>query len=183
LERATGIEPTTFSLGSHFLDTVTADGGRDEYFDMGEDGLMLRVSCEGTKSFAFRYRRKSDGRCTFVSLGRYPDVSLEAARLAAVKARIAVAEGGAPAHGVQLRKTAPTFKQVVENWTAGHAMANRTARVRADDQSMLTRYVLPSIGAMKVQDIGRREITLSTISAERPLRGWPDSASARTRSR
>jgi hypothetical protein len=90
---------------TRFLESVTAHGSnRVEYFDMGEDGLMLRVSSEGTKSFAFRYRRKSDGRRKFVSLGHYPDVSLEAARLATTKARVVVAEGGDPANGVQLRK-------------------------------------------------------------------------------
>ncbi len=68
---------------TRFLDTVTAKGTRKEYFDTGEDGLMLRVSSEGTKSFAFRYRRKSDGKRKFFSLGHYPDVSLETARISA----------------------------------------------------------------------------------------------------
>lgn len=145
---------------TRFLETITAKDGRDEYFDTAEDGLMLRVSGEGTKSFAFRYRRKSDGKRKFVSLGRYPDLCLEAARLAAAKTRIAVAEGGDPASAVQLRRSAPTFKEIVDDWAQGHALANRSARVRADDQSMLKRYVLPLIGAMKVQDITRRELTM-----------------------
>ncbi|TXH17993.1 MAG: site-specific integrase [Hyphomicrobiaceae bacterium] len=145
---------------TRFLDTVTSEGERAEYFDTAEDGLMLRVSGEGTKSFAFRYRRKSDGKRKFVSLGRYPDLSLQAARLAAVKGRIAVAEGGDPASEVQLRRSAPTFEGIVDDWAQGHALANRSPRVRADDQSMLKRYVLPEIGAMKVRDITRRELTL-----------------------
>lgn len=144
---------------ARFLDAVASDD-REEYFDTGEDGLMLRVSSKGTKSFAFRYRRKSDGRRRFVSIGHYPTVTLERARIAAAKNRIEVAEGGDPAAGVQLRKAAPTFRELIEDWETGHAMANRSLRVRADDQSMLTRHILPAIGDMKVQDIGRRELTL-----------------------
>ena len=57
---------------TRFLDTLTTKIERLEVFDTVEDGLMVRVSSEATKSFAFRYRRKSDGRRRFLSLGRYP---------------------------------------------------------------------------------------------------------------
>ena len=145
---------------TRFLDTLTTKTERLEVFDTAEDGLMVRVSSEATKSFAFRYRRKSDGRRRFLSLGRYPDISLSGARIAAAKARIAVAEGADPAGGLQERKSAPTFGDVVDDWKITHAVANRATRVRADDQSMLKRYILPQIGGMKVHDIGRRELAL-----------------------
>lgn len=145
---------------TRFLDSVSADANRSEFFDSGEDGLMLRVSKKGTRAFAFRYRRKSDGRRRFVSLGRYPQMTLDQARLAAAKTRIAVAEGHDPASGIQQRKSAPTFGEIVDDWIEGHAMTNRSAITRRDDLSMLKRYVLPEIGNIKLHDISRRELTL-----------------------
>ena len=94
---------------TRFVETVTTEKPRAEFFDAHENGLMLRVSRDGTKSWAFRYRRKSDYRRRFVSLGRFPVKSLEDARIAAAKVRIAVAEGVDPAAGIQQRKAAPTF--------------------------------------------------------------------------
>ena len=145
---------------TRFVETVTTEKPRAEFFDAHENGLMLRVSRDGTKSWAFRYRRKSDHRRRFVSLGRFPVKSLEDARIAAAKVRIAVAEGVDPAAGIQQRKAAPTFRDVAEDWQKLHARFNRSARVRADDQSMLTRHVLPHIGDMKAHDLSRRQLSL-----------------------
>lgn len=143
---------------TRFIETVVSSAKRVDFFDQQEDGLLLRVTGEGTKTFAFRYRRKSDGQRRYLTLGRFPDMSLEAARRAATKARITVWEGGDPAGGVETRKAAPTFAQVVDQWLALHASANRSNRVRRDDQSMLQKYILPRLGTLKAQDIGRQQI-------------------------
>jgi integrase len=145
---------------TRFLETVATTQVRVEYFDTDENGLMLRVSRDGAKSWAFRYRRTTDGKRRFVSLGHFPDKSLEHARLAAAKARIAVAEGADPAGGIQEKKAAPTFGDLVDEWLLLHAAANRCAHVQADDRSMLRRYILPTIGTLKVHDLGRRDLVL-----------------------
>jgi hypothetical protein len=48
------------------------------------DGLMFRVSPQGQATWALRYR--FNGQQRYCPLGRYPAVSLEAARIAAKKA-------------------------------------------------------------------------------------------------
>ena len=48
------------------------------------DGLMFRVSPQGSASWALRYR--FNGRQRYFPIGRYPAVTLEAARIAATKA-------------------------------------------------------------------------------------------------
>ena len=54
-----------------------------------------------------------------------------------------------PPQGVQERKDAPTFREVVAEWQRDYAETNRTERVRKDDQSVLNLYILPAIGDMK----------------------------------
>jgi integrase len=60
---------------------------------------------------------------------------------------------------VQERKTAPLFREVVSEWQANHAAANRTERVRKDDASVFKIYILPAIGDVKAADITRRDLS------------------------
>ena len=59
-------------------------GKRTSYFDSKINGLGVRVTCSGTKSFIVL--RKHKGRPTRVTLGRYPDMTVQQARTEAQKA-------------------------------------------------------------------------------------------------
>ena len=171
-------------LTAQFVSTTRTFAKREEYFDTDEHGLMLRISRRGAKSWAFRYRRKGDGRRCFISLGRFPHTSLEAARVAAAKARVSVFEGADPATVVQLRKAAPNFREIVTEWQATHASFNRSRRVQADDLSMLNRHILPRIGEKKAGDITRRELSallaaVSSAADGRKGHGHPGGAKPR----
>ena len=72
-------------LNARFVATVKATDDRQEILDVVARGLALRVSPKGVKSWSFRYRRRSHGRRRNVTLGVYPDHSLDAARLWATK--------------------------------------------------------------------------------------------------
>ncbi|MEM1318332.1 MAG: Arm DNA-binding domain-containing protein, partial [Pseudomonadota bacterium] len=51
-----------------------------EYADTVQRGLSLRVTAQGAKSWTFRYRTKLDGKQRRMSVGKWPDVTLAAAR-------------------------------------------------------------------------------------------------------
>jgi integrase len=129
--------------------------------DIADDkvmGLQLRVTRSGVKTWALRYRRKSDGRRRRYTLGLYPTISLEEARTLAREAVAAISRDADPVSGVQERKGAPTFADVVEEWTERHAKPNKGWRTVEDDQAMLRRHVLPQIGTMKAAEITKRDI-------------------------
>jgi integrase len=146
-------------LTARYCETTTANGFRLELRDARVEGLELRVSPAGSKSWALRYRRQSDRRKRTYTLGRYPDMGLEEAREAAREARREIAKGGDPAAGKVATKTAPTFRQVAIDWQENYAEANRSWRVRKDDQSVLSRYILPAIGDLKANTLSRRELS------------------------
>lgn len=125
--------------------------------DANVRGLELRATAGG-KAWRFRYTRKSDGGRRQFTFGTFPDTSLSDARAQAGVYRLAVNGGGDPASGVQERKDAPTFQELVEEWQSNHAEANRSKKTQADDQSMLGRYILPTLGSMKARDITRRDL-------------------------
>ena len=146
-------------LNARFVDTITTDQLRLEFRDASVEGLELRVTKRGAKTWAFRYRRKSDGRKRLLTIGRYPLLSLEEARIRAHEGRAQISRGADPATGAQERRAAPTFREIAEEWQASYAETNRTERVRNDDKSVLRCYILPAIGDMKGADIGRRELS------------------------
>ena len=100
-------------LTARYVESVKTIKPQEEHRDAQERGLELRVTRAGVKAWAFRYRRKSDGKKRVVTLGRFPEVSLEEARTRAREARAAVSRGADPASGVKERKTAPTFADLV----------------------------------------------------------------------
>ena len=65
-------------------------------------GLTFTLSAGGTATWILRFRHA--GRRQEVTLGRYPDLSLAAARLMAAKRRIALAEGINPADELRRAK-------------------------------------------------------------------------------
>ena len=103
-------------LTARFVASVKVDSPRMEIRDADEEGLELRVTKRGVKTWAFRYRRKSDGRKRLLTLGRYPTVILEEARILAQEERAKVSRGADPATGAQERKDAPTFRELVAGW-------------------------------------------------------------------
>lgn len=85
-------------------------------------------------------------------------MSLEEARTLAREAVAAISRGADPAGGVQERKGAPTFADVVDEWLRRHAKVNKGWRTVEDDEAMLRRHVLPQIGTMKAAEITKRDV-------------------------
>lgn len=166
-------------LTARYVETVTTDVDRLDLPDLAEKGLQLRVTSGGTKTWAFRYTRKSDGRRRRLTLGEFPSMSLEEARTRAQEERAAVSRGADPAAGVQARKHAETFRDLAAEWMERHAATNRGDRTRYDDQSMLDRHILPEIGDMKAAEVTKRDVLrlLAVVAAK------PDARSSANRGR
>ena len=58
---------------------IPEPGKRDTYHDTKTAGLQLRVTPTGAKTFSV-YRRTKGGTPERVTLGRYPDMTIEQAR-------------------------------------------------------------------------------------------------------
>jgi integrase len=105
------------------VDTLKPAGYRQEILD--RDGLYLIVQPSGVKSWALRYRRKSDGKAVKHTVGSYPMISLKDARSKATELRAEI-ERGADPHGdkVTARRRAAevddSFEAVVRRYIADH---------------------------------------------------------------
>lgn len=156
---------------------------RLELRDTKVRGLELRVGQkEDSKRWAFIYTRRSDSRVRRVTLGRYPDLTLAEARTKAIKLRSDVAEGADPANTTQVAKAASTFKELAEEWVERHGRPNKSPHALRDNLSMLDRHINPVIGAIKADDVTKRDIIrlLDRVAAQADARFKRTKKSPRT---
>ena len=132
-----------------------ADGG----------GLALYVPPSGAKTW--RYRFRLDGKEQTLTLGGYPEVSLEHARQAHRAARWLVERGQSPlrfiteaieqAKAQEAADELSTFGAVGRQWVdrTDGALAPSTRKHR---RAMLDKHVYPKLADKKIADIRRREL-------------------------
>jgi hypothetical protein len=82
-----------------------------DYFDQRMPGLVLRVSAGGTRSWNTIYRH--EGRVRRLTLGRYPIISLEDARMRAREVLCEVTRGKDPA--LKPQTDDPTFRELARD--------------------------------------------------------------------
>src|SRR6478735_9555357 len=141
-----------------FVKKVQPGTQRAEYRDGHTRGLVLRITPNGRKTWAVIYRRKSDARKRRYTIGAYPAFSLDEARNQAQEILAAVARREDPAGQVQTRNASLTFAQLATTWVNRHGLPNKVPRALYDDQLMLKREINPAIGAMKADEVSKRDV-------------------------
>jgi integrase len=156
-------------LTARFVDTVKTHKLREEIRDREVEGLELRVTNAGTKTWCLRYRRHSDLRKRSLTIGRYPDYSLLDARNAAEDARRVVARGGDPGGEKQVRKAAETFEDIANQWLVEHCKINLRRGTYDNYRTALQRHIFPRIGGMKAAAVSRRDVSQMLSDSVRAL--------------
>jgi integrase len=125
--------------------------GQIDHFDHGYPGLALRVSYGGAKAWVYFYRLF--GKQKRLTLGRWPSMSLSAAREAWRDARKTLDKGESPQH--QRPAAANSFVAVADEWLKRDQAHNRSyARVK----QLIDRCAKPVWGGRQISTIGRRDI-------------------------
>ena len=102
--------------------------GRLEISDMRCAGLALRITPNGVKSWAFRFRDRTTGRPGRATIGQYPAVGLTAARASADAMRRDTANGINPAARKQQDRAtagAKAFGALAERYLIEHARRHK----------------------------------------------------------
>lgn len=120
------------------------------------DGLYLRVTARGTKSWIYRYT--SDGRLRDMGLGPASVVSLARARALALEARLLRHQGTDPILARKAERTGATsplrtFVECAELFLADRQAAWRNAKHRQQWHNTLSRYVYPTLGTVPVAEV------------------------------
>lgn len=145
-----------------------ATGNRVVYDDK-ITGFGVRITSAGRRAFVLNYFFK--GRERRITIGAYPEWSVVAARKRAEEYRLKIANGVDPLEEKQAAYAAPTMRDLFARYDAEYLprLAPRTA---ADSRAMFANFILPRIGAKKVEDVtfSDCEALHRFISKDRPVR-------------
>lgn len=112
-------------------------------------GLSLRVRPGGRKSFILRFRTR-EGRQRLLTLGDYPDISVQEARKRARRDRGIVADGGDPLED-RKRARGGTLEEVAERWLEEYAKPHR--KRWKEDERRIRKHLLPRLGSRPLASI------------------------------
>jgi hypothetical protein len=144
--------------------------GRITYHDTHKQaaGLQLRITAKGTKTFCV-FRRTRGGQPERMTLGRYPDMTVDQARRQAAKINAAIAEGANPAEVKRAHKAERTFGELFAEYIERHAKPNK--RTWPDDEQRYNQYLKKALGSKKLTAVDRK--TIASIHSSVTLAGHP----------
>jgi integrase len=135
----------------------TLPPGRGQCFiwDSEIKGFALRVTVGGAKSFVLDYR--IDGRQRRITLGNYPDWTVQAARVAAKTMKRDVDLGQDPMGERHALRDAPTVQDLWQRYQI-EKLENKAARTQVDERSMWHKIILPRLGKHRVADVTYNDV-------------------------
>lgn len=129
-----------------------AAGNRITYDD-DPRGFGVRVTRGGAKAFVLNYR--INGRERRITIGRFPDWTVAAARDEAKRLRRRVDVGEDPLRVRIEARDAPTMANLCDDYLERHAPKKRTG---ADDRRRIERVIRPRLGRRLAAEITTRDI-------------------------
>lgn len=153
---------TTFNFTKEKLERVPlpSAGKRAAYSDTKMPGLQLRVTSSGAKTFSL-YRRVKGGEPIRVTLGRFPLMTVEAARKRAGELNADIENRANPAELRREEKQVLTFAELFAGYMQGHSKPKK--RTWKEDEDKFRLYLEKPLAKRRLSDIGRREV--ATIHA------------------
>jgi integrase len=130
------------------------ESGRIEYFDTFQSGFGLRVG-KSKMSWFVLYRVTGNRKLKRLTLGKYPSMKLADARDKAKNAIHEADNGIDPAVEKQMKRDAPTFGELAEEYLKKHAAKKRS---KYEDNRIIEKDLKPSWKDRKAYDIKRRDV-------------------------
>lgn len=129
-------------------------GKRTDYQDTKTTGLQLRVTSNGTKTFSVL--RRIQGTLERITIGRYPDLTVEQARRKAIQINADIANDVNPGEVKRGRKRELTFSELFAEYLERHSKPNK--RTWTEDVSKFRIYLEKPLGSKKLSTIDRASI-------------------------
>ena len=132
---------------------VAPEGGRCYLHDEKESGLVLQITAAGRKSF--QLYKKHQGRPVRVTLGTWPETTVEQARKKAREAKVELAKGHNPNDALRQERQEMTFADLFSQYMERHAKVRK--RTWQEDQNQFDRY-LGAFTNKKLSAITRKDV-------------------------
>lgn len=146
-----------------------APGAREAFgWDDVVPGFGVRVMPSGRRSYVIQYTTR--GRQRRLTLGAHGIYTVEQARKRAAKLLASVREGADPSAERHAARRAPTVAELIERYFAEYAEPRKKPRSVKQDRDNARRFVLPSLGKLRVSDVTRDDVQrMHSAMAETPV--------------
>lgn len=146
-------------LTDPYIRSLQATGSRTEVYDEIVNGLAVRVTDKGTKTFVFRYYY--NGTAKRLTIGRFPEMALADARKLCKQHHATVVMGNDP-HGLkQLSKrrirTQERFKDVAKRYQAEHLPMLRDSTAIVYNH-IIEKELLKPLGSIPIAEIDKKTV-------------------------
>lgn len=131
------------------------DKGWAYHYDLKVQGLGIGIGSTGKKSFILY--RKIHGKPERITLGRYPDLTIEQARGKASEINTDIAAGLNPSEVKRGRQAELTFAELFAEYLERHSKPNK--KTWTEDESQFRTYLAKPLGKMKLSSIDRSSIS------------------------
>ena len=132
-------------------------GKRDTYHDTKVGGLHLRISSTGIKTFSV-FKRIKGGNPERITLGRYPDMTIDQARRKTMEINLAIADGRSPAEAKRKLKSELLFSGLFEEYLERHSKPKK--KTWTEDLEKYKNHIEKPLGKRKLSEIDRAAVSL-----------------------
>jgi integrase len=129
--------------------------GQTILWDGDVKGFALRITPGGAKAFVLDYR--AEGRQRRITIGQYPDWTVQAARKTAKELKREVDHGRDPMGERHAERAAPTVGELWERYQLEH-LPLKAPRSQVDERIMWEKIILPRFGKMRMAAITSDEV-------------------------
>src|SRR5215469_11463124 len=130
--------------------------GNEISWDTEVPGFGARITAAEVRSFVLDYR--VGGRQRRFTIGRYPELTVAAARNRAFELRGRIRDGHDPMEERQQRRSEPTMTDLAADYLDRYARVNKRPSSYRNDFQMISRFVRPKLGNLRLNAIGRRDV-------------------------
>jgi len=143
-------------LTKRICEAAAARGtGWSTLWDSTLSGFGMRVRGTGRKTFVVFYRTRA-GEKRLITLGRFPELSVDDARKQARLVLGDASQGGDPLAERKRLRRSPTVGQLSHQYLELHSKLHK--RSWKDDAQRIKAYVVPPLGARKAESVRRADI-------------------------
>ncbi len=156
----------TLNFTKRLLDSLppAEEGKRDTYHDTKTPGLTLRITSKGIKSFGL-YRR-IEGRPERITLGRFPQMTIEQARNEAEKLNGRISNKENPAQDRRTLRQEITLDELFELYLEQHAKVHKRSWKgdKAQYDRYLSRWASRKLSGFRKSDIQKLHASIGKSS-------------------
>ena len=140
--------------------------GRAYLHDAKEAGLVLQITAAGRRTF--QLYKKHQGRPVRVTLGTWPEITVEQARKKARDAKAELDAGRNPNDALRQQREALTFAGLFNLYLERHAKPRK--RTWQEDETYYQRHLAARLGKKRLADVTRADVAAihARIGKDRP---------------